>query len=1131
MPSSRPPAMFGPYALGVKLAEGGMASVFRAVDTRTDRTVAIKRVLPHVAADEEFLRMFEDEGRIAEQLSHPHIARCLELGVHGGTYFIAYEFVEGRTLRELWKQAEQERTQVPLPFLTYVFSRLAEGLDYAHARRDASGQPVCLVHRDVTPHNIMVSFAGDVKLIDFGIAKAKGRLSETQAGTLKGKFAYMSPEQIAAAEIDHRTDIFSWGVSFWELLTLRRLFTAPNEIMVLEKVVVQPAPPPSAHRAEIPRTLDEIVLKSLAKSKDQRYGSAREVYQELNAFSARAGITATREEIAQTMRERFVEPSQSVRVPAVRQDAQAVVVQAVVDRGPRSWRPQMQQPQMQQPQETGMADENKGADLDIFEGLGKKKKDEKAPVSAPPPPPRSSSAMPTAKDIREAMPKPEIAKVDPKKTMMGHGAPPSQPPGPLPPPSQPPMRAASPSMPPATQPSAPPSGAMSPSKVPPPPPGRASLPPIAGSAPAPAAGAPTSTGQMQAGQVQAPPTKPAGGKPGIDMDWDDEDEATHVFDKEKSVAQAAPQAPGTSPSPMSPSPTSPGATSQGRISQNPEAAAERADPQVLTAPARTLVGINGAPNSSGSVGAMPSAPPAPPGAAGPSSVRPPTSVPAPPPPPAPPQPGPNSTRLSAAPPAPPGAVTMRTSVAPPPPPPARQSMPPEGQTTTAPMPMPHRPSSFPPPAAGMPSYPPGTQAGPMPSYPPPGSVPPASLPPASLPPASLPPQSQMGSRSMEATQMVRAQSSEGGGKGPVVVLGIGLIAIAAGAGVFLAMPRTGKLVVNVADAKGAPADRVEVFVDGKKQCDTSPCTVDQLSAGEHQIKVIATGADPLTKTATVESRGSVTADFTLPALAAKGGTGLRVSGNQPGVKLFIDGREIGALPQEVKDLTPGDHKIRVAGSERYAALEKNVIIGKDEMQDLGPMTLKVVKGKITVQLQTPGAKVYLVSGGERKEVTPLPLSIDPIDPAKSWAIEASKAGFSDFKQAITFDDGQAEKTINVTLDSKTAAATTAATPATPGPQTAPATPTPQPATQPTTPKPAPAEVATGEAFLNINSIPASSVVLDGKPLGPTPQLKVKVSPGTHSVLFVNAEQGLKKSVQVSVGSGETKAAFAKLKAE
>jgi serine/threonine protein kinase len=1120
MPKSRPPVMFGPYALGTKLAEGGMASVHRAVDTRTQRTVAIKRVLPHVAADEEFLRMFEDEGRIAAQLSHPHIARCLELGVYGGTYFIAYEFVEGRTLREIWKQAggakgQGARAHIPLSFLVYVFSRLAEGLDYAHARKDASGQPVCLVHRDVTPHNIMVSVTGDVKLIDFGIAKAKGRLSQTQAGTLKGKFAYMSPEQIVATgadhEVDHRTDIFSWGVSFWELLTLERLFTAPNEIMVLEKVVEQPAPKTSQYRPEVPRTLDEIVLKSLAKSKDQRYGSAREVYQELNAFSARAGITATREEIAQAMRERFVEHSQSVRVPEVRQDARAVRD----DNAPRSWGPTMQR------EEFGMADENKGADLDIFEGLGKKKKDEKAPVSAPPPPPRSSSAMPTAKDIREALPKPEIAKVDPKKTLMGHGAPPAAPPGPLPPPSQPPMRAASPSVPPATQPSAPPSGAATPSKVPPPPPGRASLPPIAGSAPAAAApAAATSTGQ-----VQAPPTKPAaGGKPGIDMDWDDEDEATHVFDKEKSVAQAAPQAPHAGAS---------------RVSTNPDAPVDRADPQVLTAPARTLVGLNGGgPNGPSSVGSTPSAPPAPPGAlasgaAGPASVRSPTSVPAPPPPPAPPQPGPNSTRMSAAPPAPPGVATMRTSAAPPPPPPARQSMPPEGQTTTAPMPMPHRPSSFPPPAAGMPSHPPATQAGPMQSYPPPGSIPPGSLPPASLPPASLPPQSQMGSRAMEATQMVRAQApTEGGGKGPIVVLGIGLIAIAAAAAVFLAMPRTGKLVVNVADAKGAAADRVEVFVDGKKQCDTSPCTVDQLTAGEHQIKVIAAGADPLTKSATVESRGSVTADFTLPAAKAVGGTGLRVSGNQPGVKLFIDGREIGALPQEVKDLTPGDHKVRIAGSDRYAALEKNVIIGKDEMQDLGPMTLKVVKGKITVQLQTPGAKVYLVSGGERKEVTPLPLSIDPIDPSKSWSIEASKAGFADFKQAITFDDGQAEKTINVSLDSKTATATTAAaTGATPAPQTAPATPATQPAAQPATPKPAPAEVASGEAFLNINSIPASSVVLDGKPLGTTPQLKVKVSPGAHSVLFVNAEQGLKKSVQVTVGSGETKAAFAKLKAE
>jgi serine/threonine-protein kinase len=406
---------------------------------------------------------------------------------------------------------------------------------------------------------------------------------------------------------------------------------------------------------------------------------------------------------------------------------------------------------------------------------------------------------------------------------------------------------------------------------------------------------------------------------------------------------------------------------------------------------------------------------------------------------------------------------------------------------------------------------------------------------------------------LEPTAMVRPQ---GGGKtGIFVGLTILFIAILGAAAVFFLVPRTGRVLVNVTDAKGGQVNRLEVFVDGRKQCDTAPCAVEQVTAGSHQVKVLAQGYEPAVRAVSVEARRDSTVDLALVATSA--GTGIKVAGSQAGVKLFVDAKEIGPLPQEVKDLAPGDHKIRVAErlandttKDRYLPMERNVIVVKDELTDLGTQTLKVTRGKATISLATPGAKVYLVSGTDRRELPTLPISVD-IDTSKQWMLEAIKYGFVDYKQPITFDDGQAEKTFAVTLEPKGAApvATQAPIATADTPQ-----PTPQPTAQPT-PKPQPTAVATaekpattaekpaataekpapaaagGEAFLNINSIPASSVVLDGKPIGNTPKVKVSVTPGTHTVLFINSEQGLKKQISVTVGAGETKPAIARLKSE
>ncbi len=243
---------FGRYEVGPRISAGGMAEVFRAVHTPTGTLVALKRILPPVAEDEEFIKMFEDEARIASHLEHPYIARCLDFGQVDGEWFIAFEYVSGRDLRALFDRCAKTIEHPPLWFTLYVFARIGEGLAYAHARKNADGEPVSIVHRDVSPQNIVVSFEGDVKLIDFGIAKAAGKLSRTQVGSIKGKFGYMSPEQLAGREIDQRADLFSLGVCMWELLTLQRLFSADNELLVIEKVKTLRVEPPSTLQPEMP---------------------------------------------------------------------------------------------------------------------------------------------------------------------------------------------------------------------------------------------------------------------------------------------------------------------------------------------------------------------------------------------------------------------------------------------------------------------------------------------------------------------------------------------------------------------------------------------------------------------------------------------------------------------------------------------------------------------------------------------------------------------------------------------------------------------------------------------------------------------------------------------------------------
>jgi len=443
------------------------------------------------------------------------------------------------------------------------------------------------------------------------------------------------------------------------------------------------------------------------------------------------------------------------------------------------------------------------------------------------------------------------------------------------------------------------------------------------------------------------------------------------------------------------------------------------------------------------------------------------------------------------------------------------------------------PSSFPaPPLQHLPA-PPTTQQGlgshapgafiHTPTPPPAELHRPVSIPP-SIPVVRRPLDSMRGPTSGEVTALLRPQKPQN--RATLWAAG-GLVAALILALVFLLIPQTGRLMVDVSVPQGMSANHLEIFVDGRKQCDTAPCIIDPMSAGVHEVKLIAEGFDnPPVQSITISARHDTSAAFLLGA--ERKHTELKVSGTQPGVKLFIDDKEIGPVPQDVRDIVPGEHIIKLLGSERYVPVERHVTFQSDSVVDLGTVVLKVTKGKATITLGTPGAHVFLTSGSDRRELPTIPISVD-IDTSKSWILQATKPGYFDYSQSISFDDGQAEKSYAVELEAR-AVATPTWTPPPPAaaPVVAPAAAA-APAPAPVAAAPhAAGETAGADAFLNINSIPVSTCFLDGKSLGSTPRINVSVKPGTHAVKFVNSEQGLTKTVTVTVGAGETKAAVARL---
>ncbi len=274
MSESQKRERFGRYLILDHLVDGGMAKICRArfLGEQADKVVAIKMVQPQFSKDEAFKTMFMDEIKVTFGLIHPNVIQTYDYGLHKGQLFVAMEYCDGRNLKEYLEKLKERNVVFPLEISTYIISQACQGLYYAHTFRDKlTGQESNIIHRDISPHNIMLTYDGSIKIIDFGIAKSQTNSESTQAGTIKGKLSYLAPEYLEGMELDGRYDQFALGITLWEMLCSRKLFKENNDLAVLKKIQECKIPAPSSINPNVPKELDEIVLKALSKDRNDRF--------------------------------------------------------------------------------------------------------------------------------------------------------------------------------------------------------------------------------------------------------------------------------------------------------------------------------------------------------------------------------------------------------------------------------------------------------------------------------------------------------------------------------------------------------------------------------------------------------------------------------------------------------------------------------------------------------------------------------------------------------------------------------------------------------------------------------------------------------------------------------------------
>lgn len=298
----------GRYRLLGEIARGGMATVHfarLAAAHGFEKWVAVKLMHEHMSQDETFVRMFHDEARIVSQLNHPNICQVMDFGDDDGRLYLVMEYLHGETLSSVVRAAWRGGKRLPLWFCARIIADAARGLHAAHELKDRSGKHVGLVHRDVSPQNVMVLYDGVGKLMDFGVVRAEGRLTETAAGTLKGKFSYMAPEELRGAESDKRADIWALGVMLWEITCGQRLFRAKGEGQTAVLVLQSDIPDPRSLIEGFPDSLADIIMGCLERDQDERIATAREVAVGLERFLLEAGTLAAPEDVSEVLEEQF----------------------------------------------------------------------------------------------------------------------------------------------------------------------------------------------------------------------------------------------------------------------------------------------------------------------------------------------------------------------------------------------------------------------------------------------------------------------------------------------------------------------------------------------------------------------------------------------------------------------------------------------------------------------------------------------------------------------------------------------------------------------------------------------------------------------------------------------------------
>jgi serine/threonine protein kinase len=335
----------GRYRIMLRVATGGMAEIFlgcRTGEGGFEKLAAVKRILPHLTTDETFVEMFMDEARITATLSHGNIAQIFEFGRAGRSYFIAMEYIPGLSLRAIMGLCKKRQQPPPPGLAAYVLTQVCAALEYAHVQSDPYGQPLGIIHRDVSPSNVLLSFSGEVKLIDFGIAKAARRTSKTAAGELKGKYAYMSPEQAGGEEADRRSDIFSAGVLLYELLTNENPFRAHTDLETLAKVRLAQVPLPTSTLRGRDILLYEIATRAMHRDPNKRFAAAGEMQEALETYCSKAGFGSRQlakwitqsfpreekrqQEVLRDARERLVKEGGLIHVPTDSQITAEVVL-------------------------------------------------------------------------------------------------------------------------------------------------------------------------------------------------------------------------------------------------------------------------------------------------------------------------------------------------------------------------------------------------------------------------------------------------------------------------------------------------------------------------------------------------------------------------------------------------------------------------------------------------------------------------------------------------------------------------------------------------------------------------------------------------------------------------------------